>query len=327
MIPNKLPSNNSLQIILIIFMLGFLGCKNQPTNKSFTQTSSIVNENLPQVVATTSILCDLTRQIAENTINLICLISPEQNPQTYQPKTTDTQAINQAKLIFYNGYNLEPELIKIIKATKNSAPKVAVSQIAVTQPKRFSVNGRSIINPYIWHNPQNAIKMVEVINTNLQKLDSTNATVYSKNTRQIKSEITQLDSWIKSRIATIPKDKRKVVTTYNAIDYYTKAYNIPTASIGTEVQATDKRLKNLVEYIQESNIPTIFADVTDTSKLIEPIATAAEVKLSERQLYTKSLGASDSEANTYQNMMVANTRTIVEGLGGTYLIFQPNTQQ
>ncbi|HEY9802968.1 MAG TPA: zinc ABC transporter substrate-binding protein [Leptolyngbyaceae cyanobacterium] len=312
-----------LKLLLVIFVSGFFGCRNQTTNTSITQATNVVDQNLPKVVATTSVLCDLTRQIAENTINLICLIPPNQFPQTYQANAEDSSAIEQANLILYNGYNLEPQLIKQIKATKNSASKIAVSQIAVPKPQQFIANGRRVNNPYIWHNPNNAIKMLEVINSNLNKLEPSNTNIYNENTKRIKSELNQLDNWIKLKVATIPKEKRRLITTSNAIDYYTRTYGIPSVTLGSEAQATEQRVKNLVKFVQKSNVPTIFADMLDTSKVMESVATEAQVNLSERQLYTQGLGEPTSDGDTYQNMMVANTRTIVEGLGGTYLIFQP----
>lgn len=320
------PTSPYLKVILFILITGFFGCRNQTTNTSVIEATNVVDQNLPKVVATTSVLCDLTRQVAENTINLICLIPPDQFPQTYQPTAEDSSAITQANLIFYNGYNLEPQLIKQIKATKNSASKIAVSQIAVPQPQQLIVNGRRVNNPYIWHNPKNAIRMLDVINSNLKKLEPSNSTIYNENTKRIKGELTQLDNWIKLKITTIPRNKRKLVTTNNAMDYYTKAYGIPSVTLGSEAQATDQRVKNLVQYIQKSNVPTIFADMSDTSKVMVSIATEAEVNLSQRQLYTQGLGEAISDGDTYQNMMVANTRTIVEGLGGTYLIFKPKAQ-
>lgn len=323
---SSLASPFVLKLLLVIFVSGFFGCRNQTTSTSITQATNVVDQNLPKVVATTSVLCDLTRQIAENTINLTCLIPPNQLPQTYQTTTEDRNAIEQANLIFYNGYNLEPQLIKQIKAIKNSASKIAVSQIAVSGPLQFIVNGRRVNNPYIWHNPKNAIRMVEVINSNLNKLEPSNSNIYNENTTRIKNELNQLDNWIKLKIATIPKEKRRLITTNNAMDYYTKAYGIPSVTLGSETQATEQRVKNLVKFVEKSNVPTIFADMLDTSKVMESVATEAQVNLSQRQLYTQGLGESTSDGDTYQNMMVANTRTIVEGLGGTYLIFQPKAQ-
>ncbi|MBH8571783.1 zinc ABC transporter substrate-binding protein [Nostocaceae cyanobacterium CENA369] len=320
----KLPSNNSLRASLIALTIGFAGCGSQVISTSFSQTASI-NENLPQVVATTSVLCDLIKQVAENTVNLTCLISPDRDPYVYQPNSEDRKAIEQANLILYNGYNLEPRLIKIIKATKNSAPKIAVAQLALPRPQQFRQGSRRVADPHIWHNVKNTISMVEVISNNLKKLEPNNAVTYSDNASEIKNQLLQIDSWIKSRIASIPPKQRKLMTTNNALSYYAKAYGLSLGTIegtSTEDKPTATQLKNSVKDIQQAKVPTIFAETTTNPELIQSLAQDAEVKVSERELYADGLGESRSDADTYQKMMIANTRTIVEGLGGTYLRFE-----
>ncbi|BDI15838.1 hypothetical protein ANSO36C_16400 [Nostoc cf. commune SO-36] len=278
------------------------------------------------MVATTSVLCDLTRQVAGNTVNLTCLIPPTANPQFYKPKQEDRKAIEQANLILYTGYNFEPNLIKLIKATKNPAPKIAVGQVAVSKPQKFQVGGKNVTDPHVWHNSKNTIRMVEVINSNLRKLESSNAETYSRNTKKITNELTQLDKWIKSRIASIPAKKRKLVTTSDALGYYAKAYSISLAgglqSISTNEKLTAARVKNLATNIKRAKVSTIFAEEAINPNLIESVATEAEVKISDRKLYAEGLGEPGSDGDTYQKMMIANTRTIAEGLGGTYLMFE-----
>ncbi|MEH2409306.1 metal ABC transporter solute-binding protein, Zn/Mn family [Nostoc sp.] len=322
----KLPSNNSFRAILVALTIGFVGCGNQAIRTAFTQTTTQVNENLPQVVATTSVLCDLTRQVAGNTVNLTCLISPTANPQFYKPKPEDRKAIEQANLILYNGYNLEPNLIKLIKATKNTAPKIAVGQLAVSKPQKFQKGGKNVSDPHLWHNTKNAIRMVEVINSNLRKLESSDAEVYSSNTKKITNELTQLDRWIKSRIASIPAKERKLVTTSDALSYYAKAYGLSLAGelqgISSDENLTAARVKNLVTNIKRAKVSTIFTEAAINPNLLQSVARVAEVKISDRKLYAEGLGEPGSEGDTYQKMMIANTRTIVEGLGGTYLIFE-----
>ncbi|MCC5643285.1 zinc ABC transporter substrate-binding protein [Nostoc sp. CHAB 5824] len=322
----KLPSTNLLRAILVALTIGFVGCGNQAARTAFTQTTTQVDENLPQVVATTSVLCDLTRQVAGNTVNLTCLIYPSANPHVYKPKPEDRRAIEQANLIFYSGYNLEPNLIKLIKATKNTAPKIAVAQLAVSKPQKVQKSGKNITNPHLWHNSKNAIRMVEVINSNLRKLQSSDAETYANNTKRITNELTQLDSWIKSRIASIPTKERKLVTTSNALSYYAKAYGIPLAGglqgISSDKNLTDSRMQNLVTNVKRAKVSTIFPEAEINPNLLQSVAREAEVKISDRKLYAEGLGESGSEADTYQKMMIANTRTIVEGLGGTYLMFE-----
>ncbi|MBH8564188.1 zinc ABC transporter substrate-binding protein [Nostoc sp. CENA67] len=325
----RLLLNYSLRASLVALTIGFVGCGNQAASTSFNQSASI-NENLPKVVATTSVLCDLIKQVAENTINLTCLISPGQDPHVYQPKPEDRKAIEQAKLIFYNGYNLEPGLIKIIKITQNSATKIAIGQLAVPKPQQFRENGRRVTDPHIWHNAKNTISMVEVISSNLKKLEPSNAATYSDNASQIKNQLIQMDSWIKSRIASIPSGKRKLVTTHDALGYYAKAYGLSLggalAGISTEEKPTNTQVQNLVKDVQQAKATTIFVETTMNPELIQSIAQEAQVKVSERELYTDGLGESGSDGDTYQKMMVANTRTIVEGLGGTYLKFEAKSQ-
>jgi ABC-type Zn uptake system ZnuABC Zn-binding protein ZnuA len=88
----------------------------------------------PSVVATTSILCDVTRQIVQETIALTCLLQPGADPHLYSASPQDRKAIEGASLILYAGYNFEPNLIRLIQASPNQAVKVAVSEKAVPNP-------------------------------------------------------------------------------------------------------------------------------------------------------------------------------------------------
>ncbi|MBD2295469.1 zinc ABC transporter substrate-binding protein [Anabaena sphaerica FACHB-251] len=326
----KIIYKNLLNIAFLAIVMGFSGCKNQDVNTTYIpyNRTARINRNLPQVVATTSVLCDLTKQVAGETINLTCLIPPGLDPGIYQPTPEDIQAIEQANLILYHGYNFEPGLIKVIQNTQNNAPKIAVAQSAVPEPKRLQKNGRIFTEPHIWHNVKNTIKVVEVINRNLGKLLPKKQKEYSRNTSKLTKELNELHSWIKSTLATIPNKNRKFLTTHEAMIYYVTAYELPykasLPNIRDEDNLTDTRVKNLAQYIQDAKVKTLFADTTINLMLLEPITKEANVKLFSRQLYIDGLGELGSDGETYQKMMDANTRSIAEGLGGTYLKFAPN---
>ncbi|MBE9220879.1 metal ABC transporter solute-binding protein, Zn/Mn family [Dolichospermum flos-aquae] len=315
-----------LKTTIFGLILGLFGCGNRNISTIYNQrNSTIINSNLPIVVATNSVICDLTKQVAGNTINLICLIPPGMNPLTYKPIPEDSRVIESADLVLYHGYNFEPGLMKIIKSTTNtnSYPKIAVAESAVKNPIKIK-----LIEPHIWHNPNNTIKMVEIINNNLIKLAPNNKNIYSKNTKKVIQEMNQIDNWIKKRLDTIPAKNRKLITSNAAMIYYVKAYNIPysvnLAKIKNIEKLTYTEVENFAMDIQKANVPTIFADTTTNSNLLESLATAANVKVFQRPLYIHGLGAAGTDGDTYQKMMDANTRIIVEGLGGTYLKFEPD---
>jgi len=312
----------------------------QPTNPAIATTSK--TESLPLVVATNSVSCGLARQIAGDTINLQCLIEAGTDPHVYQPKPEDRKAIESAKLVLYGGYDFEPSLIKLIQSSSNPAPKLAVNEVAVPNPI-MSEEGHSHdhgdekkedkdkkatkeADPHVWNNAQNGIKIAQAISQSLSTLRPDQAKIYAQNTANLVNELEQIDAWVKAQIATIPETSRKLITTHDALGYYAKAYGIPVEGalngISTDEQPTPARVKELVEIIKSSKVPTIFAEVSINPKLINMVAKEANVKVSDREIYADGLGAKGSEAETYAGMLIANTRTIVEGLGGKYSPFQ-----
>ncbi|MDX2255214.1 MAG: zinc ABC transporter substrate-binding protein [Pseudanabaenaceae cyanobacterium bins.39] len=304
---------------------------NQTTNPAPTATAKV--ENLPLVVATNSVICDITKQIARETINLKCLIEGGVDPHIYQPKPDDRKAIDSANLILYGGYGFEPSLSKLISASSNAAPKIAVHEIAVPDPLIFEgvhshdhgdekkEDGKEI-DPHIWNNAQHGIKIAQTINQNLSKLRPDQAETYSQNTAKLTSDLAKIDAWIKVQIATIPKASRKLITTHDALGYYAQAYDIPVLGalngVSTDEQPTPTRVKELVDLIKSSQVPTIFAEVSINPKLITTVAKEANVKIADQQLYTDGLGAKGSASETYTGMLIKNTQTIVEGLGGKF---------
>jgi manganese/iron transport system substrate-binding protein len=310
-------------VIAFTSLLGACGQQVSPTAQS-SPSKSVVG--LPKVIATTTVLCDLTKQIAESTIDLICPITPASDPHVYKPTPGDRKNIEEAKLILYGGYSFEPSLIKLIQSTANPAPKIAVDEVAVPKPQTFQEDGKTETDPHVWHNAQNGVQIVEVVQTNLAKLAPENAALYTKNAQAMRTEISKIDIWIKSQVATIPQNARKLVTTHDALGYYSKAYDIPVegalGGISTEEKPTAARVKELVDIIKTTKVPTIFAERTVNPKLIDAIAKEANVKVSDQALYTDGLGDRGSSGETYQKMLMANTKAIVEGLGGTYTPFK-----
>ncbi|MEB3336528.1 MAG: zinc ABC transporter substrate-binding protein, partial [Leptolyngbyaceae bacterium] len=270
------------------------------------------------------------------------------------------KAIEDAQLIFYFGYDFEPSLIKLIQAPTNSATKVAVGEVAVPNPI-LSEDGHSHghshdhshdhghdhshdhdpdqkdskgekqaegkqPDPHVWHDAQNGIQMVKVIQNHLTKAAPTQTDLYAKNAQTLTTELAQIDGWIKSQIATIPSAARRLVTTHGALGYYSAAYGIPVEGalqgLSTKEKPTAARIKELTEVIKADRVPTIFAEVSTNPKLITTVAKEANVKLSEQALFADGLGEPGSEGDTYPKMLIANTKAIVEGLGGQYVAFQ-----
>jgi manganese/iron transport system substrate-binding protein len=326
--------------VFLALTIGLASCnKIEPESRAISALPRrvAVAQEKPNVVASHSILCDFVKIIAQDTINLTCLIEPSQSAHTYRPTPSAKKAIEQAQLILYGGYEFEPSIIPLITASQNPVPKVAVHEAAVTEPiitehhheeeeehqhQETAESEKEELepDPHIWHNVWNAVAMVESIQSQLIQLNPTQAEVYLENGTALIEKLTDLNGWIDEQIASIPQGQKILVTTHDSLNYYVDAYQLEDyktlQGLSTEESPTASTLRELVTEIRQKNIPTIFAEVTANDRVITSIAREANVKISDQKLYTDSLGEAGTPASTYIGMMEHNTCAIATGLGG-----------
>jgi ABC-type Zn uptake system ZnuABC Zn-binding protein ZnuA len=173
---------------------------------------------------------------------------------------------------------------------------------------------------------QNAIAMVEIIRDRLAEINPDEADFYSSNAQQLRSELEQLDAWIKEQVATIPEGQRQLITTHDSLNYYIQAYGFEESEslqgLSTEEDPTATRVKELVETIEAAKVPTIFAETTTNEKAIATVAREANVKVAQEKLIVGGLGEAGSETGTYVGTIAHNTCAIVNGLGGQCTPFE-----
>ncbi|MEL7511547.1 MAG: zinc ABC transporter substrate-binding protein, partial [Cyanobacteria bacterium J06554_3] len=176
-------------------------------------------------------------------------------------------------------------------------------------------------DPHVWHDAENGIAMVRVIQTELSEAFPENADLYQSNADTLIAQLTQLDAWIQQQVDTVPESQRVLVTTHDALGYYAEAYGIrieaALESFSTEARPSAADLRALIDLVEASNIPSIFVETTSNPGLIEAVSRETDIGVSEEPIYADSLGEAGTPASTYTGMLMTNTCTIVSGLGGS----------
>jgi len=297
------------KLILSCLFLGLVAC-----NPSVNTTDN----QKPKVISTSTIIADLTARVGGEEIDHQDILKPGDDPHVYEPVPADSVALEKADLILYNGYNLEPGLIKMINSTAVKAKKVAVGE--AIKPLQLEKEGQKVPDPHVWGSAKNGIIMVEKIRDQLIELSPEDKEIFTENAAQLIRELENLDRWITVAIETIPPSQRQLVTTHDAFQYYAHAYGLKVAGtligISTEEQPSAQTVKNLADAIKNLQVPAIFAETTINPALITTVAAEAGVKLAPQQLYSDSIGAVGTGGDSYVKMLKENTRSIVESLGG-----------
>jgi len=297
------------KLILSCLFLGLVAC-----NPSVNTTDN----QKPKVISTSTIIADLTARVGGEEIDHQDILKPGDDPHVYEPVPADSVALEKADLILYNGYNLEPGLIKMINSTGIQAKKVAVGE--AIKPLQLEKEGQKVPDPHVWGSAKNGIIMVEKIRDQLIELSPEDKEIFTENAAQLIRELENLDRWITAAIETIPPSQRQLVTTHDAFQYYAHAYGLKVAGtligISTEEQPSAQTVKNLADAIKNLQVPAIFAETTINPTLITTVAEEAGVKLAPQQLYSDSIGSVGTGGDSYVKMLRENTRSIVESLGG-----------
>ncbi len=314
-----------LVVTTIGIAVSLIGCSSLDRNVAQAQSK-------PKVVASHNVICDLVETIASDTVDLTCLIKANQDPHTYRPTPSQLKAMESAQLVLYGGYQLEPKITKLLEATGEKIPKIALYEQVVTEPimaehehsseevehDHSAAESQPELepDPHVWHSIENTVAMVEFLRSILLQLNPQQAEVYLTNSTALTEQLWQLDAWIKEQIATIPEGQRVLVTTHDSLNYYVSSYNLDDyqtlQGLSTEASPTASEVKELAGAIAQTRVPTIFVESTKSDRVINNVARAANVELSESELYVDGLGSADN----YTEMMSYNTCAIVNGLGG-----------
>ena len=297
-----------------------------------------------KVVATFSVLGDLVRNVGGDLIELTTLVPPGGDAHTFEPSPADGVALAEAEVVFENGLQFEAWLPDLFAASGSKARRVVLSEgiellkapegedderadeTAMAGVDR-QAEGTTTVgtdehgawDPHVWHDVNNAVRMVEHIRDGLAAVDPANAATYRGNAGSYLQQIKALDAFVVERANTLPPERRKLVTTHDTFGYFARRYGfeIVGTPLGVTTEAADPsaaEIAALVNQIKATGVLAIFTENIENSRLMQRIAREAGVELAP-PLYTDALGEQESDGDTYEKMIRYNIETIVQALG------------
>jgi manganese/zinc/iron transport system substrate-binding protein len=270
-------------------------------------------------VCTTGMVADLVRNVGGERVQVIQLMGEGVDPHRYKANIADVQKLNTADLIFYSGLHLEGKMADIFERLAAKRPTFAVAE-SIDEKQRLQDASRAH-DPHLWFDVSLWSQAAGVVRDALVKHDPRHADEYRARADAYQAELAKLHAWAKSQLASIPKERRVLVTAHDAFQYFGRAYDMEVRGIqgiSTETEAGLKDINNLVEFLVSRKIKAVFVETSVNDRnmkaLVEGCAARGHTVVVGGELFSDAMGKEGTPEGTYSGMVRHNVNTIVKAL-------------
>jgi zinc/manganese transport system substrate-binding protein len=263
------------------------------------------------VVASFSILGDFVKNVGGDRVDVTTLVGPNGDVHVYAPAPSDAKKNADAKILVVNGLGLEGWLPRLVQSAGSKATIVTASDGIAP------LSLGSAADPHAWQSVPNVKIYVGNIRDALIAADAADAATFRANAARYVSELDALDAEVRSAIAKIPPERRKVITTHNAFGYFAAAYGIAflaPVGVSTETEPSARDIALLIRQIKADKIPAVFLENLSDDRLIGRIAAETGAKAG-GTLYSDSLTDEKGPAPTYIDLVRHNIKALTSALG------------
>jgi len=278
-----------------------------------------------RVTATTTMITDLVQQIGGDQVEVQGLMGPGVDPHLYKPTASDVIKLQKADIIFYNGLLLEGKLTDLFARMARTQKHVyAVTESIPTELFLEPPEFQGHYDPHVWLDVSLWSGCVEVVVQGLSAVRPESADLFTSRGVAVKKTMTALHDWALKKSAELPPEKRILVTSHDAYNYFGRAYGFKVVGlqgVSTVTEAGLADMAKMVDFIRKHKVRAIFAESSVSAAAIRRISSDSGAMMG-GELFSDAMGTPGEMENgydlgTYEGMIRHNLETIVRGLKGS----------
>ncbi|WP_099220914.1 metal ABC transporter substrate-binding protein [Listeria costaricensis] len=309
-------------IPFLVATLFLSGCSSSDSGTASKDKSDKIN-----VYTTVYPLQYLAEQIGGDKVSVKSVYPPGSDAHSYEPTQKDMMNIADSDLFFYIGLGMEGFVDSAKDSLKNENVRFVATADKLDLPKdpdaafeeedsdHADEEEHGDINPHVWLDPVYMEQMATIVKDQLTKEMPSAKEEFEKNYQKVEADLKELDASYRDMAE---HAKRKdFVTAHAAYSYWETEYGlnqIPIAGISTDDEPSQKKLQQIVDTINEKNIPYIMLEQNTNSKIADVIQQETNTKtLTLHNLET--LTQKDIDQNRdYMSIMKDNLQALTTAL-------------
>lgn len=300
------------RISLALFLFSFISA----CGKQSTAPSKKLN-----IVTTIGMITDVVQRVAGDQANVSGLMGPGVDPHLYKASHGDVEQLSQADIVFYNGLHLEGKMADVLVKMARERPVVAVTETIPESLLREPPEFQGQYDPHVWMDPSLWKQTLIPIVRELSNLRPKSAADFQRRADSLAAQMDSLYTWAKIELATIPRERRVLVTAHDAFGYFGRAFDIEVRGLQGISTASEYGLNDvtaLVNLLVDRKVKAVFVETSVPTKPLEAVIEGARarghgVKIG-GSLFSDAMGDPKTPDGTYIGMIRHNVRTVVDAL-------------
>lgn len=273
-------------------------------------------QNRKLVLTTTSIWADIVANITcDGLVEVVSIVPAGADPHSFEPSLADRSLMDKASVVVVNGLGLESGLQDTLDAAQSDGASIVKIGDRI---QTLTVDGLNP-DPHIWFDPTGVSDVLPWLAERLASKANLDPAIVNQCVTEYQSELRVLDEDLSGIFNSIPKDRRKLVTNHDSLEYLANRYGLQILdtvlpSSSSLAETSPGALEVLARKIEAEGVKAIFTEAQASSDDAQALANRLiEVEIIE--LNTGSLGPENSTSATYLDFMRTNAELIAVGLG------------
>ena len=281
-----------------------------------------------KAVASFSVLDDMVRQVGGDRVEVVTLVQHDADAHVFSPTPADAKTLAGADVFFVNGLGFEGWIERLEKSSGFKGKTVVVSKGVkplTMEEEEGHDHGEAAeqgddeheaTDPHAWQDLANGKLYVANIRDGLIAADPDGKAVYETNAAKYLAALDAEEKAVKVAIATLPPERRKIITSHDAFGYFGAAYGleiIAPEGVSTESEASAQDVAKIIRQIKAEKVPAVFLENVTDHRLLDQIARETGAKIG-GTLYSDALSGPDGPAPTYLDMFRHNAGALSAAL-------------
>ena len=307
-------------IILTSIIIGIHASKKAKTN----------NTDKIRVTVSNFASYDFLRAIIGNNDNveLTFLLGPGKDSHSYEPTAQDLITIQNSDLFVYVGGEMEKWADRVLDTLETGKTEIICIADIADKMEEKEIDGaeeneheheheEGAFDEHVWTSPQNAIKMINALENEMEKIDNKNSNTYKENSNKYIEKIKNVDSKIQNVVNNKVRDRLvfadKMPMQY-FIDYYKLQVTAAFDGCSTETEPSAKTIAYIENKVKEEKIPVILYIELNNGAVAQTIANETGAKAMQIQTLHNVSKKDFDNGETWVSLMERNIDVLREAL-------------